>query len=215
MGSEYVLEQLYKYSELSEIDNCFPYIVLYNKSAYIISENIKGKIEFLDRGFEQIIGIPFGEKFEDAEIIDNTIIKSISEINKITRLYCDNLFYINKKNLINFIDKNYSSPAKIKKINLTIETSSNVLFNFKPNKKSVSVSESNYIIKSPVKICPNFRLNFNKIEIFTLLFYKVIKNNLFNNCVRIEINTDKLLRISCFSSGVKIKFVFNGKKFNT
>lgn len=206
-----IFKALSCFKSILKYDRVNPRIFLHNKSAYILGEKIKGKIEFLNRDFETLVGIPFNKSFEHSENITNKILsENIDTVNKLARTYCETLFYIDRIKLIDFIKDNYSSMAKLNKIKLTIETVPHVRFNFKPIKKSTSVFESEYIISEPIKVCPNFRIKNEKIIIDALLFYEVISNELFTRTMKIEINKEKkFIRLACIDNNIKVKFIIS------
>ena len=208
-----VFNALSNFKSILKFDRVNPQIFLHNKSAYILGEKMKGRVEFFNREFEDLVSIPFNKNFEHSKNINNNIlIENINTVNKLSRTYCETLFYIDKTKLIDFIKSNYDSAAKLNKIKLTIETAP-IRFNFKPIKKSVSVFESEYIISDFIKVCPNFRLSNSKIVLDALLFYEIINNELFTQITKIEINNKKnFIRIACINNGIKVKFIINQRE---
>jgi len=209
--SDVVFKSLSCFKSMLKYDRVNPQIFLHNKSAYMLGEKTKGKIEFLNRSFETLVGIPFNKGFEYSENITNKILsENINIINKLARTYCETLFYIDKVKLIKFIDDNYNSLAKLNKMKLTITTVPHIRFNFKPIKKSTSVFESEYIISEPVRVSPNFRVKDEEIVLNSLLFYEVINNELFSQIIKMEINKEKkFIRLACVNDNVKVKFIIN------
>lgn len=199
------LKSLTKYDSIQED------VFLHNKSAYVFGTNISAKIEFMERKFEKIVKIPFGENFESSDDIEHKLLSDkIAETNEECRAYCDTLFYINKYELLDFMHSNYNSIAKLNKIKLTIELNDGIKFKFTPKKKSVSVSPCEYQIDTTMQVSPNFRIEFGEISISALLLYEIINNNLLGRNVRIEINTRKgFLRASSIIENVNAKFIIN------
>lgn len=206
-----VLGCLAEFKSITKYINIHQDIFLYGKSAYMFGRNINSKIDFLERRFEKIARIPFGENFESSNDIEHEMLSDrITEANEKCRAYCDTLFYINKYELLDFINSNYNSIAKLNKIILTIELDDGVKFKFAPKKKSVSVFPSEYKIDTSVQVCPNFRIEFGQLSISALLLQKVLENELLGKNVRIEINTRKgFLRASCITENINAKFVID------
>lgn len=197
------LKTLFKY------DNILQEVFLHNKSAYVLGNSVSAKIEFMERRFEKIARIPFGENFESSNDIENLVLsENIARVNEKCRTYCDTLFYINKYELLDFMNSNYNSIAKLNKIKLTIELNDGVKFKFTPKKKSVSVFPCEYQIDTTVQVCSNFRIESGELSISALFLHQVLSNDLLGKNVRIEINTGKgFLRASCIAKNINAKFV--------
>lgn len=203
-----VVGSLSSFKSLVKYDNILQDVFLHGKSAYLLGDKINAKVEFLERRFESITKIPFGADFESSEDIDHTIFRSrIADVNEICRTFCDTLFYINKYELLDFMNSNYNSIAKLNKIKLVIELNDGIKFKFLPFKKSTSVFPCEYKVDTSTRICPNFRIEFGEISVSALLVHQALNNELLNKNVKIEINTRKgFLRASCIDGSVKSKF---------
>ena len=199
-----VLTSLWELKAINKYVPLHPEVFLYGKSAYVFGQNINCRVEFLERRFETIAKIPFGEDFESSDDIeDNSLSDRIVEVNEKCRAFCDTLFYINKYELLNFINSNYGSVAKLNKIRVTIELDDGVRFKFEPVKKSTSVFPCEYRIDTSAQIHPTFRIEFGKISISALLLQKVLDNKLLGKNARVEISTRRgFLRASSINESI-------------
>lgn len=208
-----ILETLSCFKAILKYDRVYPCILLHGKSAYIEGEHIKGKIEFFNREFEELVSVPFGKSFEFSETPkDTTLTIEVNKINKLARSYCDTLFYIDRNSVVRFMDENYNSLAKLNKVILSIIPDPEPRLNFRPAKKSTSVFESEYMIDTTKRVYHNFRLGEDSVEVNTLLFHEVIKNSIFTDIIKVEINKRNFVRLSCANNDISVKFIVCEKK---
>lgn len=210
----YIYNYLNAFSKIAGYDNMHPNIFLYGKSAYVLGQNIVGRVEFLENKFNDIVKIPFGKDFEYSVNADSIVIsEEIVKANKLCRSYCDSLIYVNRVAMIDFINKHYNSLAKLKKITVTFSTDPFPRFIFKPRKKSVSVFENEFLPSGPIRVCSNYRVSDGSLSIDGVCFYEVLNNELLDDVIRVEANYSKgFLRVGCIYDGVKIKFVIKNKR---
>lgn len=207
--SNSIINSLSYFRGITKFDKVRPSVYIYGKSAYVIGSELKGRVEFLSRSFENIVSIPFGEGFESSANVKDTIItEEINTLNEQCRVYCDTLFYIDKVDIVKFIDKNYNSQAKVNKVSLEISISESIDLLFKPIKKSVSVFPCEYRVNPAIRICPNFRANHCSIKINALCFKEVLNNDTVQGVIKVEISKKKgFVRLSCISNNVNTKFI--------
>lgn len=209
-----VIEKLSSLETLSKYDNILKEVFLHSKSAYVLGTKIDARVEFMERRFERIVKVPFGENFESSDDIeDSNVSNKIAKINEECRTYCDTLFYINKYELLDFMNSNYNSLAKLNKIRLTIELADGINFRFNPKKKSVSVFPCEYKIDTAKQVNPNFRIAFGELSIDALLLHEVLCNDLLDKNIRVEVNTRrKILRASCIKDNMNSRFIIHENK---
>lgn len=206
-----VVGKLSCFKALAKYDDITQEVFLHSKSAYILGNRVNGRVQFMERRFEKIVKIPFGENFESSDDVESaTLSDKIARVNEECRTYCDTLFYINKYELLEFMHSNYNSTAKLNKIKLTIELDDGIRFKFTPKKKSISVFPCEYRIDTVAQMNPNFRIAFGQLTISALLLYEVLSNDLLRKNVRIEINTrKKFLRASCIIEDMNSRFIIS------
>lgn len=208
-----ILDALSYFKSILKYDRIYPNILLHGKSAYIEGEHIKGKVEFFNREFDELVTVPFGKAFEFSETPrDMTLTVEVDKINKLARNYCDTLFYIDKNSIIDFMDKNYNSSAKLNKILMSVIPIPEPRLNFKPVKKSTSVFESEYLVDTTKRIYNNFRLGEDSVAVNALLFHEAIKSSIFTDILKIEISKRKFIRVSCVNNEISVKFIICEKK---
>lgn len=208
-----IVEKLSLFEVLTKYDDILKEVFMHGKSAYMIGNMIGARIEFMERRFEKIVKVPFKESYESSDDVeDKNISDKIASINEECRTYCDTLFYINKYELLDFMNSNYNSIAKLNKVKLIIEMSDGINFKFMPKKKSVSVFSCEYKVDVTKQINPNFRIAFGELSIDALLLHEVLNNDLLNSNVRIEINTSKkILRASYIGNNLNSRFIIREK----
>lgn len=205
---EKVINSLSGLKTLIKYDNTIPEVYFHKNSAYMLGDKLNAKIECLERKFESVTKIPMGTDFESSEDCDDFDINiKIGIVNEKCRAYCDTLFYIDKFELLEFMNSKYNSIAKLNKIKLVIELNDGIKFKFTPFKKSTSVFPSEYRIDTTINIFPNFRIESGEIYISALLLHQALNNDLLDRYVKIEINTRKgFLRVSGVKESVVSKF---------
>lgn len=186
-----------------------PYVLLYGGSAYIEGEWIKAKIDFTDTCFEEITSIPFGKTFEYSENPrDSLLAMEINKINKLARSYCDTLFHLERLSLMEFMDYNYNSLAKLNKVNAKVVSEPEPRFYFHLLKKSTSVYESEYIVDTTKQIHPSFRLSSSSVNISAIMLYLAITNPILSNTIKIEVNSRLgFVRVSCSHDNIRARFI--------
>lgn len=183
-----------------------PFVYCKNRNFYYIGKNMIITTKRNNAFFENVARFPINTdeeskisvKDEELQKLENFVIR-----NSLTSVI------VNKIKLKKFINENYNSMAKRRKIICNISSNSRDFeldFRFFPKKKSSSVFESKYTINK----FPTVRkteIGDNDIRVRCLLIYEALE--IFEDInVRLEIdNNNEFIRFSAFRNGIDTKVI--------
>lgn len=169
----------------------------YKSSIYVVDKNMSLRISDQRFFFTRPVLVPISGDYSLSEQAESEMDKLI-DIDNLAKIYCENLFFIDRDAILNIADSYYETTTLTNKskVKFVVENKTVKIVFSQGGKKSLQSIETTL---ENVLILPNplHRITDFQIAVKGVIFYQAIKSDLLDRIIKIETDSEMgIVRIS-------------------